>query len=170
MRLFLPTRLSDDQELALATAASKAVRGPEQLAICDFYRQAYAQFWTLYVQHLKKAFERMWADELDNWDDDDYYGMYSCSLCAIEGMSLTNKCRIMGIPARYDDYVPNISYSRVYDVEEALLLELEHLGLCANAALGIGHSPRFAWLAAVARTTATHQAWRRRDHSMVARS
>jgi hypothetical protein len=152
MLLFLPTKLSDDQVLALATAASKAVDGPEQLAICDFYRQAYEQFWTLYVQHLEEAFERMWADELDNWDDEENYGIYCCIVRAMEGMSLTNKCRIMGIPARYDDYVPDISYSRVYDVEEALCFRLRHLGLGVDAALGIGHSPRFAWVAAVART------------------
>ncbi len=69
MHLFLPGKLSDGQVLALATAVSQKVCGPEELVICDFFRVAYAQFWTRYVQLAREAIGRMRADDLDNWDD-----------------------------------------------------------------------------------------------------
>lgn len=150
MHLFLPEKLSDGQVLALATAVSQEVCGPEELVICDFYRVAYAQFWTRYVQLAREAIGRMRADDLDNWDDYSEYGMNDCVIDAIESVTVANKCRLLGLPAAYFRYVERINYDLVYDVADVMWDTVDSLGLGIDAALGLKPT-RFAWMAAVVR-------------------
>jgi hypothetical protein len=77
--------------------------------------------------------------------------MNDCVIEAIESMTLANKCRLLGLPAAYCRYVESINYDLVYDVADVMWDTVERLGLGIDAALGIGHSPRFAWMAAVVR-------------------
>jgi hypothetical protein len=83
---FLPAKLSDDQVLALATAVSRKIGGPEVLAICDFHREAYAEFWTRYLELVSQTIERRCELFYDPWEEyadmdyvDDHYRMNYCA-------------------------------------------------------------------------------------------
>ncbi len=132
------------------------------LAICDFHREAYAEFWTRYVELVSQTIERRCELFYDPWEEyadmdyvDDHYRMNDCARDALYyGVSMTSKCRLMGIPDNYSEWIEEIPADRVYDVSDALFDALNCLGLGMDDALGL-HSIRFVFIATVLRRSLT---------------